>query len=126
MVPARLGSEAEVDQGLDRSLGAQQRLGQLEQLIGAPGQASVQLTAELAQLISFHRRRTLVSVIAEDHTAHRGHRRLLEASRLPRIARWPPSCQTPNHVHAHYRCQRLNDKLRTRSRSAAPALTTGP
>jgi hypothetical protein len=44
-----LGGQGEVDQGLDRPVGAQQRVGQLKQRAGPGGQAAVEASPEPGQ-----------------------------------------------------------------------------
>ena len=100
-VPAAvLRRQTQPDQGGHRPVGAQQRVGQLEQLVAPPAQRLEQLPAELLQLLQSRHRRTLVSTVDPGHTVHHGHRRSFEASQLRRIQRWPPSCQNRNHSGA--------------------------
>src|SRR4051795_7469332 len=103
-----LRCKAQSDQRLHRPLGAQERVEQLEQLIGAPPQAPEELAAEPIQL---PHRPALVSPADPVHTVHHGHRRSPWSVATRRIQRWPPSCQARNHAAVTHRRQGLNDKL---------------
>ena len=94
VAPTMLRCQAQPDQRAHRPLGAQHGVDQLEQLIGPPAQASIQLAAEPVQL---HRRQALVCADGTAHTVHHGHRRSPWSVATRRIQRWPPSCQDPNH-----------------------------
>jgi hypothetical protein len=71
------GFQAQVRQGRDRPLGAQQRVGQVHQGVGAVGAAGVQLGAEGLQACQRHRRVGVGGRRGWVHTPGRGHRRLL-------------------------------------------------
>src|SRR3954466_11308526 len=107
--------KAQPGQRLRRPLGAQERVEQLEQLIGAPPQAPEELAAEPIQL---PHRPALVSPADPVHTVPHGHRRSPWSVATRRIQRWPPSCQARNHAAVTHRRQGLNDKLREDSASA--------
>jgi hypothetical protein len=73
---AMLRNQAQPDQGPHRPLRAQQRVGQLKQLVGSSTQAPVELTAELAQPpVGRLRGRALVNRPGPVQTVHHGHRR---------------------------------------------------
>jgi DDE superfamily endonuclease len=109
---AVLRGQAQPDQRGHRSLGAQQRVGQLEQLIGPPGQASVQLTAETPQPVGRLRGQSLVRSLAQAKTVHHGHRGSLEARNSEGSRGGRPHARAGTTAVQFTAAHGLNDKLR--------------
>jgi hemin uptake protein HemP len=81
---AVLRGQAQPDQRGHRPVGTQQRIGQLEQLIGPPAQAAVQLPAEAPQPIDRLRGQALLNPVGQVKTVHHGHRRSLRGFATPK------------------------------------------
>jgi hypothetical protein len=79
-VPAPvLGRQRQPDQGLDRPVGAQHRVGQLEQRIRPRGQTSIQLAAEQQEILNSRRAGRFAGHRFVRHTAGHGHRLVFES-----------------------------------------------
>jgi hypothetical protein len=72
--PAVLGHQGQLDQRADRPVGAQHRVGQLEQRIRPGGQRGVELAAEPGKITLPGQGVTHICCPGVRHTAHRGHR----------------------------------------------------
>jgi hypothetical protein len=110
---AVLRGQAQPDQRGHRTLGAQQRVGQLEQLIGPPAQAPVQLAAETPQPIDRLRGHALANRTGRDQTVHHGHRRFLRSLATPKDHAVAALMPAPESQHGHPKAAGLNDKLRS-------------
>ena len=77
--PMVLSNQGQLDQRGDRSLGAQHRIGQLEQRIRPHGQRGIQLAAEPGKITPPGRGVTQTRSSGVRNTGHRGHRLRLRA-----------------------------------------------
>src|SRR3954454_697284 len=97
---------------MHRPLGTQQRVGQLEQLIGLPAEAVEKLAAEVPQPIRGLHDHALSTAGTESRLSITATALRFEASQLRSIQRWPPHARGRTTAVQATGAERLNDKLR--------------